>query len=311
MKSLVKVGNLAVCASAFCQEGSIEVEALVLSGTENPRVTLTDEHKQVFCDAAAQATAPVRTCRVLGFTGWRVCSENKCQIFRGDAAIDAVLLDAVQNELSEAVLAHIQEETARLLSSNDDCDDDFVEVNSTASCQGPIVGPDDPTKVIYDVDHDDQGCFVTKQSKNNCYNYGTDILTNTFAQPGRGSGVCPPGKRPCVPNDCEDVKNAAISDGLTWVGTDLPTELPEKGHYVSLHIWPNSNFHWIRMDGNLKWSHKPGGSPVKNVDNNHKLISDPAKANFSPWTQHCGYLHVVPSKVVSTLNAVLPPAVSV
>ena len=49
------------------------------------------------------------------------------------------------------------------------------------------------------------------------------------------------------------------------------------------------------MDADLKWSHKPGGSPVRNVDNDGKIITDPAKANVSPWTEHCGYMLTVPS----------------
>ena len=77
--------------------------------------------------------------------------------------------------------------------------------------------------------------------------------------------------------------------------TALPTALPTTGHYISLHIWPDSNFHWLRMDADLMWSHKPGGSPVRNVDNNGDLIDDPAKADVSPWTQHCGYMLAKPS----------------
>ena len=140
-------------------------------------------------------------------------------------------------------------------------------------------------------------CCAARGGGTDCYNYGTDVLTNTFAQPGRGSGVCGHHDRPCVPNTCEDVRRAAQSDGLVWVGTELPTKLPPLGHYVSLHIWPKSNFHWLRMDANLTWSHKPGGSPVKDVDNNGKTITDPAKCDVSPWSQHCGYLLARPSKV--------------
>ena len=155
----------------------------------------------------------------------------------------------------------------------------------------------------------------------NCYNYGNDVVTNTFAQPGRGSGVCSHHDRPCVPNTCADVRRAAESDGLLWRGTELPTSLPTKGHVVSLHIWPQSNFHWLRMDANFTWSHKPGGSralrleprasrtprppshasmpgpAVRNIDNDGKTITDPAKANVSPWSEHCGYMLSVPSGV--------------
>ena len=36
--------------------------------------------------------------------------------------------------------------------------------------------------------------------------------------------------------------------GLVWAGTTLPKEQPSKGHYVAMLIWPQTNFHWIRMD---------------------------------------------------------------
>merc|ERR1711974_584206 len=166
---------------------------------------------------------------------------------------------------------------------------------STVDCKGPIKGPDDAKQVKFDPLHDDKGYFVKKQEENNCYNYATDIVTDSFAQPGRGSGVCPPEARPCVNNTCEDVKKAAISDGLTWAGHELPTSLPSQGHFVSLHIWPKTNFHWMRMDSNMFWSHKPGGTEVRNVDNNNKKIPDPSKADVSPWSQHCGYMLAVPS----------------
>lgn len=43
---------------------------------------------------------------------------------------------------------------------------------------------------------------------NNCYNYGNDRITNTFAQPGRATG------HPIRNMTAEEVKAAAISDGL-------------------------------------------------------------------------------------------------
>lgn len=310
MKFFFLTGALA-SAAPFCEEDSeVQIEPLVFSSTPNPVVTLTAEQKQAFCAAAATAAPRTRSCRVLGFTGWRACTgSDACEVFRGDRDIDAVLLEAVRGELSQPVLAHIKEETTRLLSSNDLCEEDSAEPsNEAASCDTMVVGPDDPSQVHYDVANDDDGCFVTKQRYNNCYNYGNDIVTNGFAQPGRrdfdgGDGLCSHSARPCVPNTCEDVKNGAIADGLTWVGTELPTELPAEGHYISLHIWPDSNFHWLRMDADMKFSHKPGGSPVKNVDNDGNLITDPSQQDFSPWSQHCGYMHTVPSKVAAGPDA--------
>lgn len=43
---------------------------------------------------------------------------------------------------------------------------------------------------------------------NNCYNYGNDQITNTFAQPGRASG------HPIQRMTADEVKAAAMSDGL-------------------------------------------------------------------------------------------------
>jgi len=156
----------------------------------------------------------------------------------------------------------------------------------------PIKGGDGIPK--YDPKTDCGGCFITKEPNNNCYNYGTDILTNTFAQPGRGTG------QKWQKNTCDDVKRAAIADGLQWLGTTLPSQKPAVGHYITLLIWPNNNFHWVRLDDNGKWSHKAGGTPVKNKDNKGLDITDPSKQDFSPWSQFCGYMLVVPSN--TTIN---------
>jgi len=156
----------------------------------------------------------------------------------------------------------------------------------------PIRGADIVPK--YDPDTDNDGCYVKKQWDNNCYNYGTDIVTNTFAQPGRGT------EHKWTENTCAEMRRAATSDGLQWIGTVLPKERPAAGHYATLLIWPSTNFHWVRMDDNDKWSHKPGGTPVVNTDNDGKEITDPSTQDFSPWSQFCGYMLVIPSK--ATLN---------
>ncbi len=47
------------------------------------------------------------------------------------------------------------------------------------------------------------------QSHNNCYNYSTDIMTDTFAQPGQAHGVFPP-----EPPTCAGTGSGAVADGL-------------------------------------------------------------------------------------------------
>ena len=100
----------------------------------------------------------------------------------------------------------------------------------------PVRGPDTPP--TYDPSTDDEGMFESHVYENNCYNYGNDVVTDTFAQPGRGTG------HKWQQNTCENMRAAAESDGLTWAGTTLPSGQPAKGHYVALFIWPSTNFHW-------------------------------------------------------------------
>jgi len=274
------------------------VELQIFSGTPNPILHLNTTTAQLLCALIPDAPAPLPSCRVMGFTGWKLGDGS---VWRGIDAFDRMLLEhpsfkELQRPVREHVLNVIQGPSVPCHAVR--ADGEVPQATDSEACSDvPIRGPDDPSKVHYAPPSDDDGCFKKRQDENNCYDYGSDIVTNSFAQPGRGSGVCPKSQRPCVKNTCDAVRKAAESDGLRWVGTALPKQLPPAGHYVSLHIWPDQNFHWLRMDADMMWSHKPGGSRVRNVDNDGKLISDPAKADVSPWSQHCGYMHVLPSNV--------------
>lgn len=193
------------------------------------------------------------------------------------------ILDRVENESSVSVAVEEVESNGHVQMKS------FSKVFSGVT---PVVGPD--TIPDFNVTADDKGYFITYQYDNNCYNYGSDIATNTFAQPGRGTG------HHWEYNTCESIRKAAEFDGLVWVGEKLPSPQPEHGHYIALFIWPDTNFHWVRKDSNGMWSHKPGGTQVRNTDNTGKTVSDPSVANFSPWSQFCGYMNVVPSK--TTIN---------
>jgi hypothetical protein len=88
----------------------------------------------------------------------------------------------------------------------------------------PIRGPD--TVPAYDPKDDVQGHFISHQTENNCYNYANDVATDTFAQPGRGSG------HKWSVDTCADINASAVRDGLEWVGTDMPTAPPAVGHHM-------------------------------------------------------------------------------
>lgn len=202
----------------------------------------------------------------------------------GLSPLERTLLVAGRRYLSPSVILHVKDHLGEIMAATT-----CVESPNADCNHAPIKGPD--TVPQYDPSSDDQGCFVRKQSDNNCYAYGTDIVTNSFPQPGRGSG------KKWTMNTCADMGNASVRDGLVYNGTVLPKAPPEKGHFVALLIWPDTNFHWIRMDANGFWSHKPGGTPVRNKDNQDLSITDPSKSDFSPWTQFCSYYVAQPSKL--------------
>jgi hypothetical protein len=126
----------------------------------------------------------------------------------------------------------------------------------------------------------------SKQSTNNCYNYASNYRTDTIAQPGRAAGA------EYGPYSCDSVGPAAVADDLI----DTPNannKCPNEGHLVALVIAPDSDYHLYRKGRNGYWTHKPGGTPVTNVDNSGALIRDPRTANRGPYTDFCTFMVVM------------------
>ncbi len=131
----------------------------------------------------------------------------------------------------------------------------------------------------------------TIQSQNNCYNYANDKITNTFAQPGRGSG-----RSWTQLVSCEtDVAPAAQRDGQIPVGP--PSTTPREGHFIALVLGVGYDYHWYRLDANGMWSHKPGATPARNTDNSSRPIADPRNCDRGPYSIFCGFYHCVPSNI--------------
>ena len=121
------------------------------------------------------------------------------------------------------------------------------------------------------------------QLGNNCYNYATNVRTDTYAQPGRANAVVFAGMNPA------DVRVAVLADALL----DAPARnrCPGKGHLVACFVsqW---DFHWYRKHRNGLWTHKPGPDPVTQVDNAGQLIADPRNADRAEYTQLVGFFTV-------------------
>jgi hypothetical protein len=130
----------------------------------------------------------------------------------------------------------------------------------------------------------------SRQPHNNCYNYGTNYRTDTFAQPGRASGHQYP-----WPITCAGVLPAAVSDDLID-NPNANNRCPPEGHLVALVVSPGpgfNDFHWYRKGRNGLWTHKPGGGQATNVDNSGHTISDPRNADRGPYTDFCTFMTVM------------------
>jgi hypothetical protein len=124
------------------------------------------------------------------------------------------------------------------------------------------------------------------QWNNNCYNYGTNYRSDTYAQPGLASGAM------YANISCADVLAGAVADALI----DSPkasNKCPKEGHLVALVVGPGWDFHWYRKGRNGLWTHKPGGTPATNVDNSSNLITDPRTADRGNYTDFCTFMVVM------------------
>ena len=121
----------------------------------------------------------------------------------------------------------------------------------------------------------------SRQLVNNCYAYANNNATGTFPQPGRGSGQI------FASLDCGGVGAASVRDGLVTTNTFAACR---DGWYAALVIWPGQDYHWYRQDTAGCWSHKPGQTPARNVDNSGAAIADPQQCDRGPYTVFCTYM---------------------
>ena len=138
----------------------------------------------------------------------------------------------------------------------------------------------------------------SRQYYNNCYNYSTNVATNTFAQPGAAFA----GNRNHITSanmNCPAVTWFAALDGtvgyaegqssLRFMGNTDPGTCALGGTKVALVIDPGYDYHWYRLDSNNRWSHKRGQTQAKDRDESGHYIYNPETANRAGYTEFCGY----------------------
>jgi len=117
------------------------------------------------------------------------------------------------------------------------------------------------------------------EKKNNCYNYANQKLTDTFAQPGRGSNAM------YAAITKERIRLASLSDGLQNAANGN-TPGGER-HVVALVVEDCVDFHWYVKDSDGKWSHKPGKTAVTRRDNQGALINNPQNCDMNGYEFVC------------------------
>ena len=127
--------------------------------------------------------------------------------------------------------------------------------------------------------NDDPNILTT----NNCYSYALDDIDNGNywgLQPGDVGGY-PITSYSDI--NLDYVLQASISDGrIKQPNLWNKLGFGKNGYYeVYLVIDQGKDYHWYRQDKGGNWSHKPGITPVKNVDASGRFITNPARANHN------------------------------
>ena len=122
-------------------------------------------------------------------------------------------------------------------------------------------------------------------SRNNCYNYANNerFTTGDAAIPGAGGG------QPRASGTCAQWKTAVRADLLINLAEPIPAgALPSQGWPVALFRKPDgSDVHFYRQDKTGRWSHKPGGWPVRACDESGAPIINIRNVNALDY-QFCG-----------------------
>ena len=153
------------------------------------------------------------------------------------------------------------------------------------------------TECEYEVSQFNPGFWNTPtvQPHNNCYNYGRNMRTDTYAQPGRAHGA------QTTIMQCNTVTAAAMADGLVKRCKCLPIgEWPRR--LVALVVdnqAPGFDYHWYRHQRGGFWGHKPGGGTARNVDNSNVVITNPETCDRGRYNSFCGYFYAGRSVVIN------------
>lgn len=102
---------------------------------------------------------------------------------------------------------------------------------------------------------------------------------------------------------CADARRKVQLDGGRPVTRQqvYAAKPPERGHFIAMVVWPNTDFHFFRRDAEGWWSQKRGDTFVTNTYPNGSVVLDVEDpAILGSYKLFCGYFHVDPYTHAST-----------
>jgi len=264
-----------------------EIELDIFSGRPNPRWTLDSAEAKEFLTRLLDRTvpmAPIHTNEGLGYRGF-ICTATG----NTAAALQARHLPTsfrVRDGLGQSFDSSA--ETWLRYTGHDvpvpGAADAAVGqgISAKASADAAALAS---CKLLFTSTTDFSRWNSSHQGSNNCYNFASNHITDTFAQPGLGSGEM------YHAITADEIHKAAIRDGYL---DDCGQSTKNINLHVGYCIWPGVDYHWYRqtkpMDGEIRWCHKPGGTAARNYDSSGDFITDPSTCNRGGYTIWGGFM---------------------
>ncbi len=135
---------------------------------------------------------------------------------------------------------------------------------------------------------------------NNCYNYALNQKTNGFNSPGGKMSWRKYDLSSCYGDDDLN-QRAGLVDAVVADGGKITEDFhrcPKDNRVIALFA-KNANgsgFHFLRLEKNGFWTHKPGDSHPTKYDNNNKLITDPRESDVG-YSTFCAFFCIDEKKV--------------
>jgi len=107
----------------------------------------------------------------------------------------------------------------------------------------------------------------------------TEDCDAPFHQPGTAAGY--KGFDSERAKTCPNMIVRLLGDNPDMTLSTFESRCPVNTSKIALVVDPKEDYHFLRQDSNMMWSHKAGARPVKNIDAKGHTIWDPSLANFN------------------------------